>query len=49
MTQQMTAWKYGYNKDANAGRNSNQGKNQAGNNNKDKDMRFATQDQMSSG
>ena len=49
MTRQTTAWKYGSNKDANAGRNSNQGKNQARNNTKDKDMRFATQEQMSSG
>ena len=49
MTQQTTAWKYDSNKDANAGRNNNQGKNRAGNNNKDKEMLFATQDQMSSG
>ena len=49
MTRQMTAWKYGSNKDANVGHNSNQGKNRAGNNNKDKDMCFATQEQTSSG
>ena len=49
MTKQTTAWKYGSNKDTNAGRNGNQGKNRAGNNNKEKDMKFATQEQMSNG
>ena len=49
MTRQTTAWKYGSNKDTNAGCNGNQGKNQAGNNNKEKDLQFATQEQMSSG
>ena len=49
MTKQTTAWKYGSNKDTNAGRNGNQGKNRTGNNNKEKDMKFATQEQMSNG
>ena len=50
MVRQTTAWKYGNNGNGNGGRNGNQGRNwSGGNNNREKDMRFATQEQMSGG